>query len=156
MGNTYGFNTSKSAPQSKELANFEKDFYDLISNVEFDNSKSHFQKDLEKQVKRINKSDKVFVFADKTTNIYELETAQYKKLLNDNVTKDYAHTKNQTVKEISKEAKKIAKNLELDDRIEDQSSQQAFITIKDQKNDFPNKIKCRLINPAKTQIGKIS
>ena len=154
--NTYGFNTSKSAPQSKELANFEKDFYDLITNVEFDNSKSHFQKDLEKQVKRINKSDKVFVFADKTTNIYELETDQYKKLLNDNVTKDYAHTKNQTVKEISKEAKKIAKNLELDDRIEDQSSQQAFITIKDHKNDFPNKIKCRLINPAKTQIGKIS
>ena len=76
--------------------------------------------------------------------------------MNDNVTKDYAHTKNQTVKEISKEAKKIAKNLELDDRIEDQSSQQAFITIKDHKNDFPNKIKCRLINAATTQIGKIS
>ena len=31
-----------------------------------------------------------------------------------------------------------------------------YITIKDQKEDFPNNISCRLINPSKSNIGKIS
>ena len=30
------------------------------------------------------------------------------------------------------------------------------ITIKDHKKDFPNKISCRLINPSKSDIAKIS
>ena len=30
------------------------------------------------------------------------------------------------------------------------------MTIKDHKENFPNNINCRLINPAKTNIGKIS
>ena len=33
---------------------------------------------------------------------------------------------------------------------------EAYITIKDHKEDFPNKISCRLINPSKSDIGKIS
>lgn len=32
----------------------------------------------------------------------------------------------------------------------------AYITIKDPKDGFPNKISCRLINPSKSDIGKIS
>ena len=55
-----------------------------------------------------------------------------------------------------KKLKKIAHNLRIDDRVEDQSSKPAFVTIKDHKENFPNNINCRLINPAKTNIGKIS
>ena len=33
---------------------------------------------------------------------------------------------------------------------------EAYISIKDHKDDFPNKIPCRLINPTKSNIGKIS
>ena len=33
---------------------------------------------------------------------------------------------------------------------------EAYITIKDHKDEFPNKIPCRLINPFKSSIGKIS
>ena len=32
----------------------------------------------------------------------------------------------------------------------------AYITIKDQKESFPNKIPCRLVNPSKSSVGKIS
>ena len=32
---TFGFNTTKSAPQCKEIANFESDLIDLVSNVKF-------------------------------------------------------------------------------------------------------------------------
>ena len=33
---------------------------------------------------------------------------------------------------------------------------EAYITIKDNKDEFPNKIPCRLINPSKSNVGKIS
>ena len=33
---------------------------------------------------------------------------------------------------------------------------EAYITVKDHKDEFPNKIPCRLINPSKSSIGKIS
>ena len=54
------------------------------------------------------------------------------------------------------EAKNIAEQLKLDDRIEQTAEQKAFITLKDYKQNFPNNIKCRLINPAKSNLGKIS
>ena len=50
----------------------------------------------------------------------------------------------------------IAQNLNLEDRIEALSETQCFITIKDHKENFPGRIECRLINPAKTNIGVIS
>ena len=33
---------------------------------------------------------------------------------------------------------------------------EAYITVKDDKDEFPNKIQCRLINPSKSNLGKIS
>ena len=33
---------------------------------------------------------------------------------------------------------------------------ESYITVKDHKKDFPHKISCRLINPSKSDIGKIS
>ena len=65
-------------------------------------------------------------------------------------------TRSETVIETSKEAKTIAKKLDLDDRIEYQSDQAAYITIKAHKENVPNQIKCRLINLAKIQICRIS
>ena len=44
----------------------------------------------------------------------------------------------------------------MDRRIEAQSENGAYITLKDHKEDFRDRPKCRLINPAKSQIGKIS
>ena len=32
----------------------------------------------------------------------------------------------------------------------------AFITLKDHKNNFQTKLPCRLINPAKNEIGAVS
>ena len=57
---------------------------------------------------------------------------------------------------INKEAKSIAEKLELDDCIECLATTQAFITMKDHKEDFRSKPKCRLINPSKSELGKVS
>ena len=52
-------------------------------------------------------------------------------------------------------AKRITKELPISDSIEKLQETEAYITIKDHKEDFPN-ISCRLINPSKSSIGKIS
>ena len=50
----------------------------------------------------------------------------------------------------------IIEKIPVADRIDKLLEKEADITIKDHKDDFPNKISCRLINPCKTSIGKIS
>ena len=82
--------------------------------------------------------------------------SEYKKLLNDNITGKYKKASNQVIKNINEEAKSIATNLELDNRIEQYSNKSAFITIKDHKPNFPKNIECRLINTAKSEIGIVS
>ena len=78
------------------------------------------------------------------------------KLLRDNITATYQKTEDSTVAKINKEAKAIASKLKLDERIERFPTRKAFITLKDHKPNFVNNPKCRLINPAKSEIGMIS
>ena len=57
---------------------------------------------------------------------------------------------------MNKEAKVIAAELKLDDRIEQFNQREAFVALKDHKVNFQNDPKCGLINPAKSEIGIIS
>ena len=76
--------------------------------------------------------------------------------MHDNVIQTYQKTCYQTKKKIDREAKKFAKSLGLDERMECYSDQSAFITLKDHKANFKNNTKCRLINPSKSEIGLFS
>ena len=60
------------------------------------------------------------------------------------------------VNNINKEAKSIASDLNIADRVQNLMDNESYITIKYHKEDFPNRICCRLINPSKSEIGKIS
>ena len=53
-------------------------------------------------------------------------------------------------------ARRITEKLPISDRIEKLQETEAYITIKDHKENFPNKISRGLINPSKSSIGKIS
>ena len=77
-----------------------------------------FQRQLTNDIKTINSSDKVFVSADKSRNIYKMDKDQYTKLLNEIITKAYRKANKNFVNKINKDAKKIAKSLSIDDRIE--------------------------------------
>ncbi|MCP3850999.1 MAG: hypothetical protein GY694_12290, partial [Gammaproteobacteria bacterium] len=114
---TFGFNTSKSAPPVPALASFENDLYALISNLEFKNRKTKFQKDLLDDVRNINKSDKAFILADKTNNVYTVTAEKYSKLLTDNVTSHYKKDNRDTETVINKEAKQITNTLDISDRV---------------------------------------
>ena len=115
-----------------------------------------FQRQLTNDIKTINSSDKVFVSADKSRNIYKMDKDQYTKLLNEIITKAYRKANKNFVNKINKDAKKIVKSISIDDRIEKTQESQTYITVKDHKDNFPHSISCRLINPSKTDIGKIS
>ena len=54
------------------------------------------------------------------------------------------------------EAKYIAKNIKLDDRIECLAETTAFITLKEYKENFRTSHPCPLIHPSKSELGKIS
>ena len=57
---------------------------------------------------------------------------------------------------INKEAKHIAESYDIAERVDSFAKSNAFITLKDHKENFQSNPKCRLINPAKSEIGKVS
>ena len=57
---------------------------------------------------------------------------------------------------VNEEAAEIASKLDIADRVDNYMESDAFITIKDHKQTFPGKIECRLLNPAKSNLGKVS
>ena len=85
-----------------------------------------------------------------------MEKEQYQKLLKENITKTYKKSNKSKISNINWEAKKITGKLSLDDRVPRLQETEAYIAVKDHKDAFPNKTPCRLINPSKSSIGKIS
>ena len=146
----------KSAPIVAELKPFEEDLAVMIENVRFRNINDQFLNSLSRDVKKIESTPNVLVFADKTWNIYEMNAEKYNKLLTDNITKNYKLGNETTMGDINNELKDIAEQLGIGNRIEPMAQRQTFISLKDHKNDFENHPKCRLINPTKSELGKVS
>ena len=61
----------------------------MVRKIEFTSVRNDFQKKLQSDVQSIQSSNKLFVFADKSTNLYELTGEHYEKLLHDNITQTY-------------------------------------------------------------------
>ena len=57
---------------------------------------------------------------------------------------------------INSEARILTSNLDLADRVQCYERKPACITLDDHKPNFDNNQKCRLINPIKSEVGKIS
>ncbi len=138
------------------MKSFENDVINLIENIQFRNAENQFQTSLANDLKKINSSPNIFVFADKTRNIYETSLDTYNKLMHDNITKAYKHGSEGTISQIDDELKHISNNLGIGDRIEQMKKRKAFISLKDHKENFENNPKCRLINSAKSESGKLS
>ena len=152
----FGFRTLNTPPKNQILYNFENDLYEMIRKTEFQPVKNEFQRKLSEDLRSIKRSNKIFVSADKTRNMYGLDPKEYDKLLNNNVTKSYKKSNIKTVNEINKEANILTEKLKINDRVQCIAQNEAFITIKDHKPNFPNNIACRLLNPCKSEIGKVS
>ena len=128
----------------------------MVENVQFRQAKSTFQSKLKADLKEITSTNKVLIFADKTRNIYATDADNYQKLLRDNITKKYKIADTSVVDSINNELVDIAAKLDIEDRISPMNKQPAFISIKDHKDNFPQNTPCRLINPCKSEMGKVS
>ena len=71
------------------MTDFENDLQQMIKGVEFRQISHSFQGKLKNDIEHIKKSKKIFVFANKSRNIYEVEQEEYKKLLKESITKTY-------------------------------------------------------------------
>ena len=152
----YGFKTTKTPPTNIHLKAFEDELYTMIRDIEFTNRRDHFQSQLRNDVRDIRSSENVLVFADKSTNLYETDKEQYSKLLRDNITRTYMKADRDIKSDIDSEARELAVKLDLSDKMERFAERPAFVTLKDHKDDFRENPKCRLINPAKSEMGYVS
>jgi hypothetical protein len=88
------------------------------------------------------------VFADKSKNIYELSPVSYEKLLTENVTMDYKQCDDNIMSNVISELKEITDKLSISGRVDIMARKNAFITLKDHKENFDINPKCRLLNPS--------
>ena len=153
---TFGFKSLKPAPHVEQLDAFGEKMIELIAKVETKKVKNDFQEKLKEDSEKIKKDEKLLIPADKTVNFYKMDKEMHDTLMKKNVTKDYKKTDNTTNDNIDKKTKEIVTKLELDDRVFATAQKEATITIKDHKENFRNNTTCRLINPTKSELGKIS
>ena len=113
----FGLSFKKTPPAVLELKPFEADVMKLLETIKFRDTKNYFQDTLASALKRINSSDKMFVFANKTRNIYETSLDTYNKLLHDNITRTYKHGSEENFSEINNELNHIANKLLIGNRI---------------------------------------
>ena len=100
---------------------------------------------------RIRNEKNILVPADKTSNYYNITPQQYETVMQDSVTA--ACTDQRSENTTNMEARKIADNLDLSDRIQVLAPKPAYVTLKDHKQNFRSHPTCRLINPSKREIG---
>ena len=153
---TFGFKTSYYPTQIPELEPFEKDICNVVNLIKFRTNINSLKKRLNKDIRKIRESTSLLMFADKTSNIYEMTLEEYNKLLKENITKTYKDAPSKLQASINFEAKHIASKLPLSDRIEHLAKTPVYITLKGHKENFHTSTPCRLINPCKSEIRKIS
>ena len=73
----------------------------------FINNKNSFQKKPCTDITEIKNSRNIYVFADKTNNVYRMPTFEHNKLLKENVTKTYKKAPEKLQKLTNLEAKSI-------------------------------------------------
>ena len=152
----FGFKSRKNPPSVPELSDFESELTLMVNNIKFRNVNNDFHKKLKNDINEIKTCNKILVSADKSRNLYKVEKDQYQKLFKENITKTYKKSTNKKIEKINYTAKQITEKLSTANRVPMLEETEAYITIKDHKSEFPNKIHCRLINESKSSIGKIS
>ena len=90
----------------------------MIKNIQFKYIKNDFQTKLKEDILNIQKCEKVLIPADKSRNIYKMETTDYKKLLHDNIKTTYKKADQRKINNINRDEKKIVIDLDQADRIE--------------------------------------
>ena len=110
----------------------------MIHNIKFRNVDNKFQDKLNEDISKIKKSTKAFIPTEKTSHFYKLDKTQHHKLLRNSITTTYKKAGTDAANIIDSQAKSIAQELNIDSLTEQITKQQAFITLKDHKDNLVN------------------
>ena len=152
----FGFNSTRAPPRILELKEFEEALAKLLRNIKFRKRSNPFLAKLKDEIKKINKQKNMIIPADKTSNNYLVPPTQYEKLLAKEVQKDYKLESEINVRNVNSEHGATITELGLGDRVFTTVPRNAFISLKDHKENFENNPQCRLLNPTKPEIGRIA
>ena len=97
---------------------FENDLLHLIKTIKFQNINNEFQKELKLDINNIKLNPNILVFADKTSNIYQITPENHQKILRHNISNNYEKAPKNLENAINLEAQNIAKKINVDARIE--------------------------------------
>ena len=129
---------------------------ELIKGVKFNNNSNEHLEMLKKDIAKISKEKRVYVSADKTSNLYLVKPGRYSELLQKTVHKEYKKSCANTVLSDEKADLTMARKLDIADRVHRTAKRDSFVTVKDHKPGFRSKPQCRLLNPTKPELGRVS
>ena len=152
----YNLKSQNTPPNNRLLDPFEADLFGLIKKRKFKRENNNFQIKLNKDIKELKSSKCIWVSADKSRNMYKVESPKYHEILNKKIMDNYKIDKDNTKDQINKETGNFACKLHIYDRLGKFQKRDAYILFKDHKPNFINKLQTKLINPSKTESGKIS
>ena len=152
----YNLKSQRRPPNNKLLDPFEADLFKLIKKITFRKDHNHFLTKLNKDIKELKNSKYIWVRADKSRNIYKINSSNYHKILKNRITNTYKIDHNDTISQINDDTLKFTNKLHIEDRLGKFNMKVAYILFKDHKPNFENKLQSRLINPSKTELGIIS
>ena len=159
----YGFKTTKPAPTPKTdcpsykpLREFQQGMVELIKSIKFNNNSNEHLERMKKDIAKISKEKRVYVSADKTSNLYLVKPNRYRELLQKSVHKEYKKSCDDNVLSDEKADLKMAKKLNIADRVHRTAKRDSFVTVKDTKPGFRSNPQCRLLNPTKPELGRVS
>ena len=122
----------------------------------FKKVRNNFQMKLSQDIKEVKKSNYIWVKSDKSKNIYKIKPSKYQEILKSKITNNYKIDYINTIEQINKDTSNFASRLQIEDRLGKFKKKDAYILFKDHKPNFENKLPTRLINPSKTELGRIS
>ena len=135
---------------------FEAEMIGMVKEIKFRKMRNNIQQKMYEDMRRIKESNGIFVKSDKSGNLYEITKGKYKQMMFKEVVKHCRKAPPDLERELNRKAKMLAHRLGIVDRVEKYNTKNCFITIKDHKGDLKTNPECRVINPAKTQIGRVS
>ena len=152
----FGFRTTDSPPVMDELESFEKDLWALVKSIKFKPASNVLTSKIREDLNNLKSDSKIIVKGDKSRKLYKVAKDSYVKELKDKITTNYRKGDRSQVDIVNREAAKIAKGFDLDERIDALQEGEGFISYKDHKPNFPGRKEVRLLNPSKTNMGVIS
>ena len=155
--NTYGFKSQKNPPPDCNLKRFEDELFNIVKIIKLGNTMNPLQTTMKKDIAQIQQSNnEIFVKADKSRKIYKVPVQEYDRIVRNNITSCYRVDQVETENRINHDILETTSELKLHGRVNRIIKKQCYILFKDHKEGFNDKKPARLINPAKSELGRVS